>query len=129
MIDQKAFFEIVMVRFSDFYEKWFNAEIKEVEDYTPCRCLMFFVDYIIDSIEKNDQIDLGNVFYTIEEFLVNGDQDVKDAAATCFLESLVNMSSWGRISPNTFVPLLGPESRACCRGWDEFTGVKTEGLW
>ena len=30
---------------------------------------------------------------------------------------------------NPFVPYLGQESREYCKAWDQFTGVRTEGLW
>ena len=52
-----------------------------------------------------------------------------NAACTCFLESLINRASWGGIPYNRFVPYLGEKSREFCRAWDEFTGVKTPGLW
>ena len=52
-----------------------------------------------------------------------------NAACTCFLENLINIASWGDISYSRFVPYLGEKSREFCRAWDEFTGVKTPGLW
>jgi len=36
--------------------------------------------------------------------------------------------SWKTISSLSFVGLLGSKSKEYCKGWDEFTGVKTEGL-
>lgn len=68
------------------------------------------------------------VFDVAERLMVEGDNEVKDAVATCFLENLLNVASAGRIDASKFVDLLGPESRAYCRAWDEFTGVHTEGL-
>jgi hypothetical protein len=64
----------------------------------------------------------------IEHLMLQGDDAVKDAVATCFLENLINRTSAGDIPAANFVHLLGPESVAYCKAWDEFTGVKTEGL-
>jgi hypothetical protein len=86
-----------------------------------------FTDYVSDLIEQGETKDLPRIFTFIEKLIVEGDQDVKDAAATCFLENLINYSD-NTIPASSFVPLLGPKSRDYCKGWDEFTGVKTEGL-
>lgn len=59
---------------------------------------------------------------------MHGDEDVQTAAATCFLENLMNRTP-ELIDPQRFVPLLGHESKEYCRAWDEFCGVRTEGLW
>lgn len=45
-----------------------------------------------------------------------------------FLENLVNSSSNGRFGSKDFTKFLGPKSIEYCKAWDEFTGVKTEGL-
>lgn len=73
--------------------------------------------------------ELKEIFLLIEYFLNEGDRDVQDAVATCFLENLINATSWKTLKPETFLCYLGPESRAYCKAWDEFTGVKTQGLW
>jgi hypothetical protein len=66
--------------------------------------------------------------------LNEGDQAVRDAAATCFLENLINYTSSDDIpriflDPFSFVHYLGPKSKAYCRAWYEFTKIKTPGLW
>lgn len=55
--------------------------------------------------------------------------DIDNAACTCFLEDLINIASHGRISFERFIPYLGEKSKEFCRAWDEFTGVKSPGLW
>lgn len=52
-----------------------------------------------------------------------------NAACVSFLENLINYASWGNIEYSTFIPLLGPKSRAFCKGWDDFTCVRSPGLW
>lgn len=55
--------------------------------------------------------------------------DFDNAACVCFLENLLNRASAGRIKYTRFIPYLGEKSKEYCRDWDEFTGVKSEGLW
>lgn len=78
--------------------------------------------------EPNNPI-LVKIFDFIEMLMCEGDQIVGDCAATCFLENLVNYAGHGSVQASSFIPLLGPESREYCKGWDKFTGVQTPGLW
>lgn len=55
--------------------------------------------------------------------------DFDNAACVCFLEDLQNIASTGEIKYSRFIPYLGEKSKEYCRAWDEFTGVKSEGLW
>ncbi len=88
-----------------------------------------FSDYVINLlIQKNPNPSLIEEIFTYIEFLlVNGDEDVQTVVATCFLENILNVTP-EQIDPKRFVAYLGIESRKYCRAWDEFTGVKTEGL-
>ena len=52
-----------------------------------------------------------------------------NAICTCFLENLLNIASHNSISYARFIPYLGEKSKEYCRAWDEFTGVKSPGLW
>jgi len=100
----------------------------------PGLCAIFstFSDYISDNLKgDNSKIDFIKVFDFVEMLMKEGDQETQDSAATCFLENLINFTSSSHVAlpAKTFVYLLGPESLAYCKAWDEFTGVKTEGLW
>lgn len=55
--------------------------------------------------------------------------DIDNAACTCFLENLLNIASSNEIDYSRFIPYLGEKSKEYCRAWDEFTGVKSPGLW
>ena len=80
------------------------------------------------SIEKQEEI--KEIFLLIEFFMTEGDQDVQGAVATCFLENLINYTSAGTLAPEKLIPyLVGKKSIEYCKAWDEFTGVKTPGLW
>lgn len=103
-------------------EWWDNEPAGLCNDFS---CL---TNYAESLIKISDTTTLPKLFSIIEEILVTGDDAVKTAVATCFLESLQNLESNGRIDASKFVPLLGPESRRHCLAWDYFTGVKTPTL-
>jgi len=70
------------------------------------------------------------LFELIEQFVSEGDEGVSNAACTCFIENLQNIASHddNEFEYSHFVSLLGPESRAYAKAWDEFTGIRTDGL-
>ena len=88
-----------------------------------------FCDLIADKLENKQEYDYQKVFDFIEDIILKGDQDVKGAAITMFLEDLVNLAENGRFETTSFTKFLGPESIAYCKAWDEFTGCKTDGLY
>lgn len=89
-----------------------------------------FNHYVTDAYIKNqDDKILTEVFSIIENFVTYGNDELKGASVTCFLESLINVSPHEDFSPSIFLPYLGKESRKYCKDWVEFTGVKTEELW
>jgi hypothetical protein len=73
--------------------------------------------------------DIAAVGKSVEMLLTTGEEDIKDAVATGFLESLLAEASRRAISLRGISWMLGPESTRYCRAWDEFTGTKTDGLW
>jgi len=82
-----------------------------------------------DSIDSVLSAEHESVLECIEDLMREGCDDVKDAVATGFLEHLLNKASSGRLYFPTIAPLLGPECVRYCKAWDEFTGIKTPGLW
>ncbi len=111
------------------YKKWQeHLDFWDKEEPGLCNNLRPLIQLTIDSIEKRDSDCLIRIFNTAEELLVIGDSDVKNAIATCFLESLVNISSAGAISSLSFVNFLGKNSKIHCKKWDESTGARTIGL-
>lgn len=91
----------------------------------PCSDFSEFSGFVHDAIVQGTVIDLPAIFVYIERCLVEGDDAVQAAASTCFLENLQNKET----PPDAWVHLLGPKSVAFCKGWDEFTGDYTPGLW
>lgn len=102
----------------DYLQRWrgespgFSLELSE------------FARFIHDSIVGDGTVDLLKAFNLIEELMTKGDDEMQDAAATCILENLQNYET----PPKKWIYLLGPESRKYCLAWDNFTGVRTEGL-
>ena len=90
---------------------------------------MYVRDILSKTLSDEKEQEIKEIFSLIEFFIDEGNQSVQDAASTCFLENLINSTSWGKLKSETFLCYLGPESKAYCKAWDEFTGVKTEGLW
>ena len=89
-----------------------------------------FETYTVALLESGgDQNEIKKIFSYIEFLLNEGDEKIKDAVSTVFLEHLINASSAGTITPESFVHLLGKESKNFCKAWDEFSGIKTPGLW
>ena len=86
-----------------------------------------FSHYVAERLEKRDVDGLAAVFDFAEKAVADSDEDLANAAATCFLENLINRVPES-IDPDLLVPLLGHESKEYCRAWDKFTGVTTKGL-
>ena len=87
-----------------------------------------FSTFIAEQLQRRDTTGLPRLFAWIETVVAGKDDDLANAAQTCFLENLLNVVP-SKIDPDLFVPLLGPESARWCRVWDEFTGCRTKGLW
>jgi hypothetical protein len=96
-------------------------------NFTPCGVFATVSHHIADILISSLPAHLEAVFDYVERCMYDS-EEVSTAAATCFLENLMNRTP-EKIDPGRFVPLLGPESRTYCRAWDEFCGVRTEGLW
>lgn len=93
----------------------------------PCMTLAAVSWLVAERLRKGEHDGADRLFNLIERLLTEGSAEVRDAAATCFLENLTNRSD--SLDPRLYVPLMGPESRNYCRAWDDFTGVKTPGLY
>jgi hypothetical protein len=113
-----------------FAESWAGDAYLWTDDtgkYTVFGVFSAFSSYISDTLIGGGAPFLGEVFRFVERCM-SEDEEMGTATTTCFLENLMNRVP-ETLDPSTFVPLLGPESRAYCRAWDEFCGTKTDGLW
>ena len=84
---------------------------------------------IADNISKLNKQELKTVFDIIEDLLESDNDSTKDLVCTSFLENLQNLASTGKFDFRTVAGNLGRESIAFCKAWDNFTGVKTDGIY
>jgi hypothetical protein len=131
MIESNQCLELLIEKFPAFKEShakylayWGNDDPGAYSD------MFAFTNYVMDLIlENHDQIILKKIFDYIEHLLIEGSPEVREAVTTCFLENLINSSVSKEISSLQFVYLLGKESKEYCKAWDNFSGIKTPGLW
>lgn len=131
MVSKEQSIKLILQKFPGFQNAW-QEHLDWWGKETPgfCNDMAAFSRYTIMLLkEKKNEQQLKEIFAFIEELMNVGTIEVKEAVATCFLENFINAVAWGRIPASSFVYLLGEESKKYCKAWDEFTGVKTEGLW
>jgi len=87
-----------------------------------------FSHYVAERLAQGPAPDLRRVFQYVETKLTGDNYELDNAFATCFLENLMNRVP-GSIAPASLVSLLCPKAREFCRGYDEWCGIRTEGLW
>ncbi len=87
-----------------------------------------FGDYAIDIIKTNNDVEIKKIFDFVEFLICNGEEEVQNAITTSFLEYLMSKDP-NEIQFSKFVKYLGKNTISYCRAWDEFTNIKTEGLW
>jgi hypothetical protein len=128
MISKENCMALILERFPGFQPYW-DAYKSDGEKTTlwgeMCEFSYYVKHLLID--ETTDPSSIKGIFSYIEYLLDNGDEDVQNAACTCFLENILNVTPTD-IHPERFVGYLGPKSRKYCIAWDKFTGVRTEGL-
>jgi hypothetical protein len=114
----------------EFSKTWEDESYLWTRDdgtFTECGVFAAFSHYIADILTNIEAPRLAEVFEYVERCM-HGNEQVSTAAATCFLENLMNRTP-EEIDPQRFVPLLGPDSKDYCQAWDEFRGLQTAGLW
>jgi hypothetical protein len=86
-----------------------------------------FCEYVIDVIKSNKDTQIKEVFNFIEFLLCSGDDSVQNAITTSLLEYLLSKDPI-EIKSCNFSKYLGKNTIDYCKAWNEFTGVKTNGL-
>lgn len=119
---------LLITEFPEYISYWKTCHLILENEITSHEEIGTFTAYLVDLMKDQKTHDLKRAFYFIEFLLKNGDQATKDLIATGLLEDLLHKDPH-EIQFKNFVELLGPETIAYCKGWDEFTGVKTKGLW
>lgn len=127
--DAKSLLEVFFEADSQYrshYKKFAGAE-----ETTLSGSASEFSHYLGDRLKAGAYPSARKVFQAVESLLEESasSSEVKDVLCTCFLENLVNRFTESPEVLARFVPLLGERSKAYCKAWDEFTGVKTPGLY
>ena len=103
--------------------------ISESESLSDFMQISKFSHVFGSNIKALSNEEISSVFEIIENAIVHGEEDTKNAATTVFLENLQNSSLRGVFSFKCILPLLGKESKCFCKAVDKFYGNETPGLW
>lgn len=130
MIDETMCAEMMVEIAPNFRQRW-EAYLKVWGNDCAGLCLRCseFAALVIETFDQITDQERKLIFATMEKCLSDGSQDVQDAVATCFLEDIVTAVCEGEAPWQQLIPLLGTKSRDYCKAWDEFSGVRTPGLW
>lgn len=79
-------------------------------------------------IAENKEQELQVIFDLIESMIVDGKDELKDAACTGFLESILNPITAESPEIGLLNRLVGPHSRAYCKAWLRFSGNDLPGF-
>jgi hypothetical protein len=76
-----------------------------------------FAHFVVDDLYPNGSTaDLQRAFDLMEQWLVNGNQNLRGLIAIGFLEDVQNVASWQAFGKEVFIPFLGPQ---CHQAWNE----------
>ncbi len=127
-ITAKNCIELIKQTFPKFLPYWESY----IRDFGPDLGLTIqmipFEEYALSVVKINNVIEIKKIFDFVELLFCNGDESVKDAIATSFLEYLLSKDP-DEIKFKKFVKYMGENAIGYCRAWDKFTGTRTEGLW
>jgi hypothetical protein len=76
-----------------------------------------FAHFVVKDLYPNgNTADLQRAFDLMEQWLVNGNQNLRDPIAIGFLEDVQNLAPWLPSGKEAFIPFLGPQ---CFQAWNE----------
>jgi hypothetical protein len=117
MISKAQMMPIILEKFPGFAPTWKkHRELWGDEEAGIYIDIGEFAHFVIDAYERGETGVVVVAFATIEDFLINGDEEVQGAASIGFLEDVQNNASWRPFGPSAFVPFLGPRSK---QAWAE----------
>jgi hypothetical protein len=126
MITNTQCMELILTRFPEFEATWSEHLKFWGDDKAEIgNDVAAFAGYAESLIARKDPL-VRPIFDYVEECLLHGDESVKIAFKTSFLENLLNAED--RIDLQSFVCFLGEESKRFCKEWNEFTGVDVSGI-
>jgi hypothetical protein len=120
--------KLIKQNFPDFIPYWEDYIRDFGEDNGLIVQMLPFGKYTIEIINSENYIHLKRIFDFVEYLICEGDDYVQTALTTSYLEYLMSKDP-DEIQFSKFAKYLGENSIEYCRAWDEFTGVRTKGLW
>jgi len=112
VIQKTEIMPLVLARCPSFTPTWEKHRLlwqgEEAGIYTD---LAEFATFIVDCYAQRDTEPIVAAFALIEELLVGGNEEVRNAAGIGFLEDVRNIASWRPFKAVVFVQWLGPKSK------------------
>jgi hypothetical protein len=126
MIKKTEIMPLILARCPGFIPTWEKHQAfwqgKEAGIYND---LAEFATFIVDAYGCQDTGPIAAAFATIEELLVDGDEEVRTAGAIGFLEDVRNIASWRPFGAAAFIQWLGPKSKEAWAEIEEIWRGKT----
>lgn len=126
VIQKSQIIPLVLARCPGFQPIWEkHRELWEGEEAGIYNDLGEFAAYIVDAYASQDIETIVAAFRLVEELLVDGDEEVRTAAAIGFLEDVQNSASWRPFGETVFIQWLGPKSKEAWAMIEEMWRGKT----
>ena len=108
----------LIAEFPGFHARWEkHLESWQGEPAGNYNDIAQFVHFVVKELYPTGKTaDLQHAFDLVEQWLVNGNQNLRDLIVIGFLEDLQNVASWQEFGREVFIPFLGPQSH---QAWNE----------
>jgi hypothetical protein len=110
-----------------------RAELERVQEYwtpdapPPTVALGALGTALIETLTSVTDDELCRIASTVEQVLVEGSENAKNAVATGFLEAVLSASD-DEPTATRFLRKLGHHSQEYCKAWNQFCGIRTPGV-
>jgi hypothetical protein len=112
VIQKSQVMPLILARCSGFKPTWEkHQDFWQGEEAGIYNDLGEFATFIVDAYPRQETETIVAAFRAIEEFLVDGDEEVQTAAAIGFLEDIQTIASNRPYGAAVFVQWLGPKSK------------------
>jgi hypothetical protein len=126
VINKSQVMTSVLARCPGFTPRWEkHKELWQGEEAGLYNDFSEFAVFVVDAYARQDIEPIVAAFNILEEFLVNGDEEVRGAAVFGFLEALKNTASWRPFGETVFIQWLGPKAKEAWAEIDEVWRGKT----
>ncbi len=130
MIKESEVVPMLLRQFPEFKKYWDDHwdYLGEENEFGLCGKLFPFTRYALDLLNletaEADEI-LHKMFDISENLMTEGNETIRTAIATCFLEDISNRFAEEPEKNERFKTFLGPESLGYCEAWEELWNPKS----